>query len=191
MIHRKAFTLIELLTVIAIIAILATLVITLASTALAKARDAKRLTDIQQVQTALEAFYTDHGYFPPSSSCGASMPNGSWCNSLESRRNNQWINNGVDSLSSYLASMPTDPARITAFPSCPSQCFFHGAYYYFANGYGSSQPMSQWYMMVFFLDNFPSPVELTDGVNSPDGKRWDYGTDNNGLVTVGYNHELK
>ena len=59
-----AFTLIELLVVIAIIGILATLAIVSLSTARSSSRDAKRLADLKQLQTALEVYYNDYGSYP-------------------------------------------------------------------------------------------------------------------------------
>ena len=52
------FTLVELLVVIAIISILATLLLLQLGVARAKARDAKRIADINQVRSALELFLT-------------------------------------------------------------------------------------------------------------------------------------
>ena len=54
---HKGFTLIELLVVISIIALLSTLAVVSLNSTRAKARDAKRITDIKQIQTALELFY--------------------------------------------------------------------------------------------------------------------------------------
>lgn len=51
---RKGFTLIELLVVIAIIGLLATLAVVSMSSARAKARDAKRVSDIRQMATILD-----------------------------------------------------------------------------------------------------------------------------------------
>jgi len=61
---QKGFTLIELLVVIAIIAILSTVVMAGLNSARQKGRDAKRLADIKQVQTALELYYNDNSTFP-------------------------------------------------------------------------------------------------------------------------------
>ncbi|PIS08253.1 hypothetical protein COT76_02470, partial [Candidatus Berkelbacteria bacterium CG10_big_fil_rev_8_21_14_0_10_33_10] len=51
------FTLIELLVVIAIIGILAGVVVVNVGSAQAKARDAKRISDMKAIQTALEMYY--------------------------------------------------------------------------------------------------------------------------------------
>lgn len=60
----KGFTLIELLVVIAIIGLLSTLAVIALGTARAKARDAKRVSDIKQVQSALELYNSDAGGYP-------------------------------------------------------------------------------------------------------------------------------
>ena len=62
--NKKGFTLIELLVVIAIIGLLSTLAVVALGSARVKARDAKRLSDLKQVQTALELYYTDKGVYP-------------------------------------------------------------------------------------------------------------------------------
>ncbi|MDD4412818.1 MAG: type II secretion system protein [Patescibacteria group bacterium] len=65
--NQKGFTLIELLVVIVIIGILATLTTVALSTARVKARDAKRISDIKQMQTALELYYNEESTYPPTS----------------------------------------------------------------------------------------------------------------------------
>lgn len=63
-INKKGFTLIELLVVIAIIGLLSTLAVVSLNNARQKARDAKRISDVKQVQTALELFYNDQNGYP-------------------------------------------------------------------------------------------------------------------------------
>jgi prepilin-type N-terminal cleavage/methylation domain-containing protein len=62
--NRNGFTLIELLVVIAIIGLLATLSIIALNNARAKSRDAKRVADVRQMQTALELYYNDVQSYP-------------------------------------------------------------------------------------------------------------------------------
>lgn len=62
----KAFTLIELLVVIAIIALLSTLSVVSLNSARAKARDSRRLSDVRQIQTALDSYFDYDGIYPAS-----------------------------------------------------------------------------------------------------------------------------
>ncbi|MDP3995205.1 MAG: prepilin-type N-terminal cleavage/methylation domain-containing protein [bacterium] len=62
--QKKGFTLIELLVVIAIIGVLSTLAVVSLNNARAKSRDAKRVSDIKQVQTALELYFVDNNGYP-------------------------------------------------------------------------------------------------------------------------------
>ena len=70
-IHRKGFTLIELLVVIAIIGLLSTLAVVALNTARAKSRDAKRVADVKQIQTALELYSGDQSGYPADGAAGA------------------------------------------------------------------------------------------------------------------------
>lgn len=109
--NQKGFTLIELLVVIAIIGLLSTLAVVSLDSAREKARDAKRLGDVKQFQTALELYYTDVGQYPTQ---GVSDPiilgratdcEGQVCSTLSS-------DNGFASIvagTTYMGLIPADP----------------------------------------------------------------------------------
>lgn len=61
---NKGFTLIELLVVIAIIGILSSVVLASLNSARQKSRDAKRISDIKQIQVALELYFDSNGRYP-------------------------------------------------------------------------------------------------------------------------------
>ncbi len=90
--NQKGFTLIELLVVIAIIGVLSTLSVVALNNARQKARDAKRVADVKQVQTALELYYNDVGLYPPN---GAADPGDS-------------IENVTSSIT-YMVTVPDNP----------------------------------------------------------------------------------
>jgi len=61
---KRGFTLIELLVVIAIIGLLASIILASLSGARAKARDARRASDLHDFQEALELYVSDRGHYP-------------------------------------------------------------------------------------------------------------------------------
>jgi len=61
---KKAYTLIEMLMVVAIIGVLASSILIGLGSARAKARDARRITDLKSTQTALELYYSKYGVYP-------------------------------------------------------------------------------------------------------------------------------
>jgi len=62
--RSKGFTIVELLIVIVVIAILATLVIVTFTGIQQKARDSQRQTDINALDSHVEAFYAQNGAYP-------------------------------------------------------------------------------------------------------------------------------
>ena len=72
--EARGFTLIELLVVIAIIGILASIILASLSTAQAKGRDARRVSDIKQIQLALELYYDANGTYPANIYSGSPSP---------------------------------------------------------------------------------------------------------------------
>ncbi len=85
--RSRGFTLIELLVVIAIIGILSSVVLASLNTARGKARDAKRLSDMHQIQIALELYYTKNGNYPASNNSGC----GGWESTGSDATNNDFI----------------------------------------------------------------------------------------------------
>ena len=96
--NKSGFTLIELLVVIAIIGLLSTLSILALNQARARARDAKRISDVRQIQTALELYYNDKGDYPGTVTPGGEIKYG-------------------DNV--YLANVPTPPSIVDG-GSCPA-----------------------------------------------------------------------
>ncbi|HBM45419.1 MAG: hypothetical protein UR85_C0011G0013 [Candidatus Nomurabacteria bacterium GW2011_GWF2_35_66] len=61
---KKGFTLIELLVVIAIIGILSSVVVVSLQSARVKARDAKRIADVDAIKSALSLYYDSNASYP-------------------------------------------------------------------------------------------------------------------------------
>lgn len=176
MLHKtRGFTLIELLVVIAIIGLLATMAVVSFGNARKKARDTKRIADVNQLMKALNLYHEENGQFFRSNNCGSAVPSVNWCNSIQSVSNGHWIRNGATNLGAYISVDPVDPkpASVASWPPPANS----GIYYYYG------QP--QWYMIVYKLENSGHPVEDTDGVSRCDGYTYHYGTAYTGVVTIG------
>ena len=108
-INQKGFTLIELLVVIAIIGLLSTLAVVALNNARAKARDAKRVADVKQIQTALELYYNEcAGY--PSTAGGAAI--------LSTDDANSGTCAGSITFGKYMATVPVPPAPGDGSAAC-------------------------------------------------------------------------
>lgn len=96
-VYKTGFTLIELLVVVSIITVLVGVILVVVNPAQiqAKSRDARRIQNLQTIQSAIELFRIDKGYYP--------------------QRENWQLLNGTDQLSralitgGYLRSFPEDP----------------------------------------------------------------------------------
>lgn len=75
---RRGFTLLELLVVIAIIGILSAVIFGNINAARENARDAKRISDIRNIQTALEYYIHIHGELPMPASYGEGSDSPHW-----------------------------------------------------------------------------------------------------------------
>lgn len=85
--NNKGFTLIELLVVIAIIGLLASIIAVSVNSTRAKARDARRKADLDEIYKALMLYYDDHGYLPITNTYGENGPGG-WDYSSQDRNGN-------------------------------------------------------------------------------------------------------
>jgi type II secretion system protein G len=98
----KGFTLIELLVVMAILGILATVGLGSFRTSQMKARDARRKSDLEQIQRALEMYHNDYNRYPASSNGEISIDGSAIA----------WGENGMmrdDNGSLYMSEVPGDP----------------------------------------------------------------------------------
>ena len=107
MTKKHGFTLIELIVVIGIIAILATLGLSVFGGVQKKSRDAKRKSDLKEMQTALAQYYTDNGSYP--STAGAwrgSCPSCSYGSGYTDTGPTGYI---PDLAPQYIQRLPHDP----------------------------------------------------------------------------------
>lgn len=114
--NKKGFTLVELLVVIVIIGLLSTLAIVALNSARAKARDAKRVSDVKQIQTALELFFNEHNGYPEQTT-GIALGGASYdhlCSGSATATNNNFVANecatDAVTLMALVPASPTPPS---------------------------------------------------------------------------------
>lgn len=125
---EKGFTLIELLVVISIIGLLSSVVLTSLNSAKVKARNAKRMSDLRQLQLAITLFYENTGAYPSTGGGWRGKPGVDLAACTTS--GTSWYTGSADWIpglvtGGYLPSLPTDPGNSTA---CNTQ------YIYISNG---------------------------------------------------------
>lgn len=86
----KGFTLIELLIAISIIALLAAISLSTFSNLQKNSRDAKRKSDLKVIQSALQQYHSDQGFYPESIIISSPLTD-------------------VEGSRTYLTEVPTDP----------------------------------------------------------------------------------
>ncbi len=101
--HKKGFTLIELLVVVAIMGMLAALAVVSLNNARARARDARRISDIKQIQTALELYFLDNSDYPSGEDIHIGSPTADTLS-----QNNGFSENAAGDV--YMSVVPLNPA---------------------------------------------------------------------------------
>jgi prepilin-type N-terminal cleavage/methylation domain-containing protein len=126
---QKGFTIIELIVVIAIISLLASIVLVNVNGFMAKARDARRKSELVQMQKALIMYYADNGSYPSTPSAWWGTCSGFGTHDLSG--SNGYIPN-LAGAGLYMAQLPIDPRGLnSALPSCSSAS---ACYAYKSNG---------------------------------------------------------
>ncbi|MDD5165695.1 MAG: type II secretion system protein [Candidatus Pacebacteria bacterium] len=100
---QRGFTLIELLIVISIIAILTGIIITSLTSSKIKSRDAQRVSDINQIQLALEQYFDRCGQYPAVDGTIGGPDATASCVS------------GITFGTSYLTKIPKDPSTSVSY----------------------------------------------------------------------------
>jgi prepilin-type N-terminal cleavage/methylation domain-containing protein len=121
----RGFTLIELLVVIAIIGLLSAIVLASLNVARNKGYDSTRESNLRQVQTAIEAYYSDNGVYPLANGNDNANGNGSGNYGLASQCN---IGGSVSTANAvitglvptYIPALPTDLMMVAGAGSPPA-----------------------------------------------------------------------
>lgn len=126
---EAGFTLIELLVVIAIIGMLSAIVLASLNSTRGKARDARRVSDIKNLQLALEMYYDSNGAYPPTSGNG----------------NLNALNILVPN---YIPKVPNDPLNTNPTTDWTTT---NNSYYYWSGMVGACGPYG--YTLWYHLEN--------------------------------------
>lgn len=142
---KKGFTLIELVVVVGIIALLAAITIVALGRQQARSRDAKRVADLTNINTALVSYIADN-YEPKIVTDYTQPDSGGW--DYSSEYNGQLVSSGDITFIKFvsdaglMAKIPQDPINDGTgdvhYPSLGGQGYAY-AYYYYKNSAGSDQ----------------------------------------------------
>jgi type II secretion system protein G len=157
---KRGFTLVELLVVIAIIGILAMGIISIVDpkAQLQKAQDARRKTDLSQIQKAFETFYQDNGRYPDVVSYKIKSTKGDGSAA-------EW---GTDQWAPYMGTLPKDPSsskNYVYYASVDRQTY----YIYASLDRGTSDSRA------CFASGNPCASAVTNGIPTACGGNCNYG----------------
>ena len=142
---KKGFTLIELLVVISIIGVLATFVLNSLGDARSRARDAKRISELKQLEVALALYYADNGSYPVRITSGCAVS--AWETPLASLVSGD-----------YISELPTDPIDDEASLLCYNYYGGPTASGWYCDGVRRSDYE---YAILFSLENENDKVKTT------------------------------
>ena len=148
--NKSGFTIVELLVVIVVIAILATVMYISYNGIQARTRDDRRLTDVANIEKAMELYYSDNGSYPVPTGATGSTINGGWYSSGDSSWN---MLSGLLVGSDAINAVPVDPINTNA-SILTSLARYNYAIFVSAGGYCGAVK-GQMYLLVFRLENMP------------------------------------
>ena len=136
-VKNRGFTLIELLVVIAIIGILSSVVLASLNSARQKGRDARRLSDVKQLRTAMDLYYDSTQFYPLTIGTTAAS---------------------VLVTGGYISTIPTDPVTGASYTYAPLVTAGDAAA---ATACASATPCAS-YVIAATLENTSNSVLATD-----------------------------
>ena len=142
--RNRGFTLIELLVVIAIIGILSSVVLASLNTARQKGRDARRISDVKQIRTAMDLYYDSAQSYPLSIGTASSS---------------------VLVTGGYISTIPTDPTTGASYSYAPLAAAGDAA----AATEFSSTTACESYVIAASLENTSNTVLSNDTDTNPIG----------------------
>ncbi|MDD5721057.1 MAG: type II secretion system protein [Candidatus Pacebacteria bacterium] len=142
----KGFTLIELLVVVAIIGLLSSIVSLSLKTAREKARDINRLSDMKQIQLALEFYYDKYGTYPGNND----------------NDNGGWDTGCFGAGDSFISSLETNDF-ISKTPCDPTITSQNGGYAYYRYGPQAGCPGSFYVLGVRNMETSGNPYPGSPG----------------------------
>ena len=158
--HNKGFTLIELLVVIAIIGLLSSVVLVSMGGVRAKARDARRLSDMRQILLALQLYYDKYERYPSISGDGC-------CDGWDQ---------GPCAGDPFIGALTTEGLIQT--PTDPSGgsgtgCYGYAYYRYGAGSYGCDASRGAYFVLgVRDMETSSRPYPDSPGWSCP-GRNWE------------------
>jgi general secretion pathway protein G len=154
----RGFTLIELLVVVAIIGILSSVVLASLSSARAKARDSRRLSDMRQIQNALELYYNNTGHYPVNTD----------------NDNSGWDTGCYGAGDPFITPLETDGdiSKTPCDPTITSQSGGYSYYRYTSGSYGCDVSKGAYYILgVRDMETTGNPYPSSPGWSCP-GRNW-------------------